>query len=152
MFTATSSGVGGRSSYTPEVRYISPKSESIITLEGKKDIVFEWKPTPIPAGGRFSYRFELFKGNEYERIADETLPGNVFTIRISISKFKYGNTYTWQVRQRDEVTHNWSHYSRWSFKVERGKSEKVEQLRGIQKELNRLHDERIDERLEKNIP
>jgi len=115
--TFASAWVGGRSSYTPEVRYISPKDESIVDLTDKKSLTFRWQPTPIPGGNRFAYKFELFKEFSYERIVKEMLPSKVFSFEVPAHLFEPGVTYTWQVKQRDEWTRLWSRNHRWSFKV-----------------------------------
>jgi len=108
-------GKGGYA--TPEVSYISPESESLIDIAGVDKITFSWKPTPIPANGRVSYRFELFRGYEYDRLVNETLEENVYSVDVPASLFRSGETYTWQVRQRDRFTKNWSDYHRRSFTV-----------------------------------
>ena len=110
---------GSMSTRTPEVRYIFPKDESTTDLTDKKTLVFRWKPVPIPAGERSSYKFELFKGFGYDRIEDVSLSPDVFFVEIPAEKFADDTTYTWQVKQRDQTTMNWSHCQRWSFLVKR---------------------------------
>jgi len=111
--------IHGASDYTPEVRYVFPKDESIIELKGKGGITFRWQLAPIPGGNRACYKFELFKDHGYERIVVETLSPRVFSIEIPADKFINGATYTWRVRQRDEWTRFWSRGERWSFKVKK---------------------------------
>jgi len=105
--------------YTPEVRYISPKDEEVVGLEGKENLSFRWKPTPRPGGGRQSYRFELFKGYGYERLVNETLDPEIVIVDVPAEIFEKGATYTWQVRQRDSDTMIWSYEKRWSFRIEK---------------------------------
>ena len=136
----------------PLVRYTFPKSESTVELTGKKNLTFRWKGMPIPSGGRRAYKFTLYKGFGYEEIFDKILDFQVYSIDVPADKFENGVEYTWQVKQRSKRSGHWGKDNRWSFKIERGKKEKFERLRSIQKGLNRLNDERIDEKLEKNIP
>ena len=103
--------------YTPEVRYIAPGSESTVDLTKDKVVTFKWKPVPIPGGGRALYKFELFKGFDYERIMDKELARDAFFIDVPAAMFENGFTYTWQVKQRDERTRIWSTTRRWSFVV-----------------------------------
>ena len=108
----------GRDS-TPKVRYIEPKSESLVDLTDEEVLTFKWKPTPIPGGGRMAYKFELFKEFGYDRIVNETLRERVFSIDIPADRFADGALYTWQVRQRDASTPIWSMDQRWSFTVKK---------------------------------
>jgi len=106
-------------SFTPEVRYLSPKDENVVDLTGKESLLFSWKPVPIPGGGRLCYKFELFKGYGYDRIVNETLSHDNVAMVVPADMFENGSIYTWQVTQRDEMTRNWSRASRWVFKVKK---------------------------------
>ena len=104
---------------TPLVRYISPKNDAMVDLKNKETLTFKWKSTPKPGGRREAYKFELFKEFGYERIVEETLSHNLYSIQIPTDKFEDDTTYTWQVKQRDGNTHTWSGDNRWSFKIKK---------------------------------
>ena len=110
---------GGDRERTPRVRYIEPKKQAVVDLGDKEALTFEWKSTPIPGGGRMAYKFELYKGYGYETVVSETLRERIFSIEIPADKFKDGELYTWQVKQRDARTRLWSMDKRWSFKVKK---------------------------------
>lgn len=103
-------------SRVPEVRYIAPKDESEISLKYKKNVIFSWKPTPIPSGGRVNYKFELYKGFGYERIFERKLSSRTFCLEVVTEKFEKG-VYSWFVKQRDRTSRRWSVPERWSFTV-----------------------------------
>jgi len=100
----------------PEVSYITPKADSEVDLTGKEDLVFRWKPTPIPSGDRQYYKFTLFKGFGYDLIFSKKLGPQIFLIKIPSEMFEDGETYTWQVKQRGWGG-DWSRNLRWSFRV-----------------------------------
>jgi len=100
---------------TPKVRYVNPRSESIVDLTGEENLTFKWKSTPIPGGGRIAYKFEVYKDFGYEKIVNEVLGERNFSIEIPSEKFENNQLYTWQVKQRDRRTRIWSMDSRWSF-------------------------------------
>ena len=101
----------------PEVRYLYPWNDTVIVLKGKDDVVFRWKNFPSPAGGRSAYRLEVFEGSGSEAIVKKELDSSSTEIYIPIRKFKGGETYTWQVKQRDRNSGKWSAALRWSFRV-----------------------------------
>ena len=109
----------GRRYNTPTVKYIQPKSQSVVDITGKNSITFMWKRLPRPANGRENYKFELFKDYGYDRIINEILEHDVDSVEIPADKFENGQTYTWQVKQRDQKTRVWSMDKRWSFTVKK---------------------------------
>jgi hypothetical protein len=115
-------GFAGASSrgvrHVPQVRLISPESESVVTLSSGQGVEFSWKPTPYPAGGRIAYKFTLYRGFGYDSIVDMVLGENVYSVNVPFEKFESGD-YVWQVRQRDEQSGDWSIPERWSFKIEK---------------------------------
>jgi len=119
MFTATLATAADRRINTPKVRYIEPKSEAVVDLTGKESLVFKWKSTPIPAGGRMAYKFNVYEEYGYEVVVDEKLYPKVFSIEVPVDKFENGMTYTWQVKQRDARSRVWSMDSRWSFTIKK---------------------------------
>ncbi len=96
--------------YTPDVDYTQPRDDSEIDLAGRDSFLFEWRSVPIPAGGRETYRFEIFEESEggSDRIYSNDLEPDVFSIAVPSNMFKNGMQYTWRVRQRDEMSFNWS--------------------------------------------
>jgi len=109
----------GRRNNTPLVRYLEPRNDSVVDLKGKDKMIFSWKKTPIPGGGRAKYKFELYDGFGYDRIVSENLKHDVYNMEIPADKFEDGKLYTWQVKQRDATTRIWSRDDRWSFKVKK---------------------------------
>ncbi|MDD5681579.1 MAG: hypothetical protein PHI59_10125 [Candidatus Omnitrophica bacterium] len=96
--------------YTPDVDYTQPRDDSETDLTGKDNLVFEWRAVPIPAGGREKYRFEIFEESENgsDRIYITDLEPDIFSVDVPVNMFKSGMQYTWRVRQRDEISSNWS--------------------------------------------
>lgn len=120
MFSAASayaSDYGNVRAKAPRVEYTSPMNQSVVDLAGKGSLRFEWKQVPIPAGGRVSYRFVLYRGFGYDVVVKETLDAGVFFIEIPSEKFEDGRVYTWHVQQRDGRSMEWSIFTNWSFKV-----------------------------------
>ncbi|MBN1353594.1 MAG: hypothetical protein JW994_02850 [Candidatus Omnitrophica bacterium] len=108
-----------RRNQTPKVRYIKPANDSVVDLTGRESLVFTWKPTPKPGGGRTAYRFELFKDFGYEVVEDVTLEHDIYAAEVDADKLINGAAYSWQVKQRDRKTHVWSMDNRWGFKVKK---------------------------------
>ena len=108
---------GGDRERTPKVAYIGPGNDAVVNLKGEKSLTFMWKSGPVPGGGRVAYKFEIYKGFGYERVASETLDHDVFSKEVPAELFKSGELYSWQVKQRDRRTRLWSMDHRWSFKV-----------------------------------
>ncbi|OGW75825.1 MAG: hypothetical protein A2Z72_04130 [Omnitrophica bacterium RBG_13_46_9] len=102
---------------TPTVIYLEPKDDLVVDMSGKESITFKWKSSPIPSGGRMNYKFELYKDFGYERIINELLDSEVFSIEVPADKFADGALYSWQVKQRDSGSRDWSMDRRWSFRV-----------------------------------
>jgi len=117
IFITTLVQAGSDRMKVPRVRYIEPKNDSVIDLKNKETLVFRWKKNPLPAGGRMAYKFEIFKEFTYERVVNETLERDVYSIEIPSDKFEGDTTYSWQVKQRDASSRFWSLEDRWSFKV-----------------------------------
>ena len=113
------SWAGGERESVPRVRYIEPKNDHTVDLTGKKSLVFKWKSSPTPSGGRRAYRFTVYKGFGYERVISENLDHKIYSREVPAELFEDGKLYTWQVKQRDGRTHVWSMDSRWSFKVKK---------------------------------
>ncbi len=108
----------GRRSDVPNVPFLSPDDETTIDLTGKSGITFKWKNSPIPGGGRETFRFKLIKGFKYDFIVSEELGRDVYSIDIPADKFEDGVTYSWYVEQRDASLNVWSrHDTVWSFKT-----------------------------------
>jgi hypothetical protein len=108
------------SATTPQPSYISPKNQSVVDLTGKDALTFKWDMVPIPGGGRDSYKFTLYKEFGNDVILSKTLAPDVYSIDVPADMFEDGGQYTWQVRQRDDNTMNWSLPERWSFRVVKG--------------------------------
>ena len=108
-----------RRTNTPKVRYIEPKSESVVDLSGEESLVFKWKRMPRPGGGRDAFKLEVFKGYGYDRIINETLDEDIDAVEVPSEMFEDSQLYTWQVRQRDRSTGVWSMDDRWSFTVKK---------------------------------
>lgn len=108
----------GERETVPAVAYLAPEDETTIDLTGKTGITFKWKNSPVPGGGRDSYRFKLIKGFNYDFIVSERLGQDVFSIDVPAEKFEDGVTYSWYVEQRDASSNVWGlHNTVWSFKV-----------------------------------
>lgn len=117
---APSGGPGGARGFgsvveVPNVRYIAPESELEVDLTGKEFLTFRWKPTPIPSTGRRSYKIIIFKGFSYEVVYQEVLGPKVTSIDIPSNRFEDGELYSWQVKQRAQMTNEWSKDYLWSF-------------------------------------
>lgn len=110
-------GLGSGSGSVPRVVYEKPQSQSVIDVSGNKGIVFEWARVPIPSNGRDSYRFVLYKGEGYDLVADQLLDPRTFSIEVPADKLENGMKYWWYVKQRDEITMQWSEYDIWYFSV-----------------------------------
>ena len=104
----------------PRVSYEEPKDESTLDLTGKKILTFRWSNQTIPAGGRETFRFRIFKGFTYEVVAAEEIGPRIFSIDVPADRFENGQTYTWRVMQRDQSNMLWSLYDTWSFTVRKG--------------------------------
>jgi len=102
---------------TPEVSYISPRNDSTVGLAGQKSLMFRWKPAPIPANGRGSYKFYIYKGFGYNPIYTMTLGPNEYTAEVPVNLFEKGSVYSWGVKQRDAFSMVWSGVTHWSFKA-----------------------------------
>ena len=103
----------------PRVNYIKPENESEVDLRDKEHLTFEWKPTPIPQGGRRAYRFALFKDYKYDMILTEDLHHKVLSIDVPKDMFEEGQSYTWRVKQRAWQGGGWSAGHRWSLTVKK---------------------------------
>jgi len=103
--------------HAPEVEYVSPRSQATVDLHGQKTLAFKWKPVPIPAGGRRCYKFTLYKGYGYDVAAKSTLEPDITSFEVPADVFENGKTYSWEVKQRDDRTADWSIASRWAFTV-----------------------------------
>jgi len=101
----------------PRVAYSEPKNQSTVDLTGKKTLTFRWNPVPMPAGGRETFRFKIYKGFSYDILVSQDIDSRTFSIDIPSDKFVGGQTYTWRVQQRDSQSMIWSLYDTWSFKV-----------------------------------
>lgn len=101
----------------PRVAYNEPKDQSTMDLTGKSMLTFKWSPVPMPAGGRETFRFKLYKGFSYYILVSQDIDRGTFSIDIPSDKFVNGQTYTWRVQQRDSRNMIWSLYDTWSFKV-----------------------------------
>ncbi|MFH0840037.1 MAG: hypothetical protein V1883_03345 [Candidatus Omnitrophota bacterium] len=111
----------GAADFTPCVEYSEPADDHEVDLTGREILTFKWRPVPIPSGMRDSYRFELFeesRGYTDKRIFNKDLAPDVYSIDVPAELFKNGEDYTWSVRQRDQMTYNWSRSgNRWRFTV-----------------------------------
>ncbi|NQU94804.1 MAG: hypothetical protein HQ549_01050 [Candidatus Omnitrophica bacterium] len=103
----------------PNVRYTTPRNDSIVDLAGKEVLEFKWKSTPAPSGGRSVYKFDLYKGFGYEVLASEKLGHKVYSIKAPVDMFEDGGEYTWQVKQRGRKSRLWGIDNRWSFRVKK---------------------------------
>ncbi len=119
MFTAQARDLSAyrESLFVPRVAYLNPDNGAEIELGGRSSIVFSWKMVPIPAGGRDSYKFTLYKGDGYDVVASVVLGPETFSFDVPASKFEPGKRYRWQVKQRDARTMEWSAYDSWYFQV-----------------------------------
>ena len=108
---------GNASRETPRVEYVRPANGSLVDLTGGKEVVFEWQRVPIPSGGRYCYKFNLYGEDGYKEIINQIVDPRTFSIAIPAENFENGKTYRWRVRQRDDVTMIWSLYDLWYFKV-----------------------------------
>jgi len=120
LFSAMAYGFGGTSAYVvPRVEYVRPTDESVISLEDKDGIAFEWRRVPIPSGGRECYRITIIKEPGYDTVFDKTIDERTFSVKVPAGVFEPGMTYRWRVKQRDARTMFWSNYDLWYFKVKR---------------------------------
>jgi hypothetical protein len=103
----------------PDVSYVSPRNDSEVDLSQAENLVFSWRPAPYPRGGRECFKFRLFKGFSNEIILTQQLDPQTTTFQVSRDYFQDGQLYTWQVQQRDDWSHVWSHPVTWSFTVKK---------------------------------
>jgi len=116
-FVATPLLAGSTMQTTPKVRYRYPKDEAELDLSEEENLIFTWKSSPSPAGGRSRYKFEIYKGFTYDIILKEYLKPTASKLEVPVETFKVGQLYTWQVKQRGEKSRDWSADCRWTFKV-----------------------------------
>ncbi|MFH1593178.1 MAG: hypothetical protein ABID09_00600 [Candidatus Omnitrophota bacterium] len=119
LFIATLVQAGGDRERTPKVPLLEPLNDAVVDLSGKESLLFRWKPSPRPGGGRIAYKFDLYKEFGYEAVFGEELEHDVYSIEVPVDKFENGALYSWQVKQRDARTRFWSMDHRWSFKVKK---------------------------------
>jgi len=105
-------GRTGRGGQTPRVRKIRPKDDSQVIIEDK-GVEFKWSLVPMPAGGRRTFRFKLFKGFGYGSIVKEELAQDITSITVQAEVFEDGQLYSWEIAQRG--SEGWSKSQRWSF-------------------------------------
>jgi len=110
-------GMEGDSGSVPKVIYTKPADGSVLGLEGKDRIVFEWQMVPIPSGNRETYKFVLLKGDGYMQVSSQTIDARTFRAEVPSDKFEPGARYRWYVKQRDAKTMVWSQYDSWYFEV-----------------------------------
>lgn len=103
----------------PRVAYAEPGDQTTVNLAGKDDLTFRWNPVPMPAGGRETFRFKVYKGFGYDVIFSQDIDHRTFSADVPADKFIDGQTYTWRVQQRDARSMIWSLYDTWSFRVEK---------------------------------
>jgi len=114
---ASNAYAGGERLKVPRVAYSEPKDQSAVDLTGKDALTFRWNDVPMPAGGRETFRFKVYKGFTYDLVVSKDIDEKTFSVDVPADKFVDGQTYTWGVQQRDARNMIWSRYDTWSFKV-----------------------------------